>query len=171
MTKPGNNLMVTQALVQSIFTYCPVTGNVVHATNKVKVKRGDRAGSVSKSGARYLRIWGKKYLEHRVIWLYVTGAWPTHEIDHVDHNRGNNRWENLRETTHAVNMQNKPRYTNNTSGSAGVSVDKRCGKFRAYLNIHGKPRGLGYFDTYAEAVIARVSALSCVEGYHANHGK
>lgn len=163
-------MCITQSHVLDLFAYDPLTGLVTHRTNRVKVKAGDRAGSSSKSASRYLRIFGKKELEHRIIWLYMTGALPIGELDHEDHDRGNNRWNNLREVTHAVNMQNKPRYANNRTGTAGVSIDKRCGKFRAYLSIGGKPKGLGYFTTYAEAVSARSAALANAEGYHANHG-
>lgn len=165
------SIEITQALVQELFSYDPLTGAVTHRTNKVKAKIGDRAGSSSKSESRYLRIFGKKELEHRIIWLYMTGSLPVGEVDHKDHDRGNNIWDNLREVTHGVNMMNKPKYANNKTGTAGVSIDKRCGKFRAYLSIDGKPKGLGYFTTYEEAVAAREAALAQAEGYHANHGR
>mgnify|MGYP003611564476 FL=1 len=171
MSKPDNNQDITQAYVQEHFLYCPVSGQVVHKTAKVKAKVGDRAGSRSKCNSRYLRIHGKKYLEHRVVWLYVTGEWPINEIDHKDHDRTNNRWENLREVTHAVNMKNKPRYASNSTGHSGISIDKRCGKYRAYLSIDKKPKSLGYFATLAEAIAARTLALQQTEGYHANHGR
>lgn len=164
------NNAITQTLVQSLFHYDPLTGVVLHRTNKVKAKIGDRAGSSSKSASRYLRIFGKKELEHRIIWLYMMGAFPVGEVDHLDHDRGNNRWVNLRVVTHGDNMKNTPRYSNNSTGATGVSIDKRCGKYRAYLSINGKPKGLGYFDTCEEAIAARAAALANAEGYHANHG-
>ena len=163
--------VITQALVWELFSYDPLTGIVTHRTNKVKARIGDRAGSSSKSESRYLRIFGKKELEHRIIWLYMTGALPAGEVDHEDYDRGNNRWGNLREVTHGVNMKNKPKYANNRTGTTGVSTDKRCGKFRAYLSIDGKPKGLGYFTTYEEAVAARTSAMANAEDYHVNHGR
>lgn len=162
---------ITQELVKSLFHYDPVSGLVTHLTNKCKAKVGDRAGASSKSASRYLRIFGKKELEHRIIWLYMTGTLPTLEIDHEDHCRGNNKWGNLREVSHSVNMKNKPKYQNNTTGTAGVSMDKRCGKFRAYLSIAGKPKGLGYFTSYEAAVVARNFAIATTQGYHANHGQ
>jgi hypothetical protein len=162
--------VLTQELVRALFIYDADTGEVTHRTNKVKAKAGDRAGSSSKSNSRYLRILGKKEIEHRIIWLYMTGSLPVEEIDHIDHDRGNNRWHNLREVTHGLNMRNKPRYRNNETGTSGVSTDKRCGKYRAYISINGKHRGLGYFTNYEDAVAARITALANVEGYHANHG-
>lgn len=161
---------LTQDLVKSIFIYDEDTGVVTHRTAKVKAKVGDRAGSSSKSHSRYLRIFGKKELEHRIIWLYVHGSLPVGEVDHINHDRGDNRLCNLREVTHGLNMRNKPRYRNNETGTSGVSTDKRCGKFRAYISINGKHKGLGYFTHYEDAVAARVAALATAEGYHANHG-
>ena len=162
---------LTQALVQELFQYFPESGEVLHRTNKVKAKIGDRAGSLSKTGARYLRVLGKKELEHRIIWLYVYGYFPEHEVDHINHVRSDNRITNLRKVTHLVNMQNKTKYSNNVSGTTGISIDKRCGKYRAYLNVEEKPKSLGYFDNYEAAVAARTAAVIQESGYHANHGK
>lgn len=162
---------LTQEYVKSIFDYDPITGVVQHRTKKCKAQIGDRAGSVSKTRSRYLRVFGKKELEHRIIWLYMYGALPFGEIDHINHDRTDNRLCNLREVTHHVNMQNKPQYVNNSTGTTGVSIDKRCGKYRAYLSINGKPKALGYFDTYEAAVATRNAAVIQESGYHANHGK
>jgi len=164
------NLQLTQALVQSLFDYCPDTGVVTHRIDKHKAKAGTRAGSTHKSKARYLRVQGTKQLEHRIIWLYVYGELPEHEVDHINQDRSDNRLCNLRAVTHAQNMRNKPRYVNNTSGTAGVSVDRRCNKYRAYINVAGKHTGLGYYDSLEEAVAARHAALKAGGDYHANHG-
>lgn len=163
------DLVITQAYVQEHFSYNPLTGIITHRTNKCKAKAGGRAGSLSKTKSRYLRVFGKKELEHRIIWLYMTGALPEYEIDHIDQDRGNNRWNNLREVSHSENMKNKPKYKSNTTGVAGISIDKRCGKFRAYISVEGKPKGLGYFTNLSDAVNARASAM-VERGYHANHG-
>ena len=163
--------LLTQEYVTAQFYYDPLTGIVTHRTKKVKANIGDRAGSVSQTKSRYLRVLGKKELEHRIIWLYVHGRLPNGEIDHLNHDRGDNRLCNLREVTHQTNMQNKPRYANNSTGTAGVSVDKRNGKYRAYISVNGKPKGLGYFTEYQDAVNARLAYLKSVESYHANHGK
>ena len=160
---------LTQDLVRRLFEYNEATGIVFHRTNKHKAKIGERAGSSSKSGSRYLRIHGKKELEHRMIWLYVYGCLPEEEIDHINHSRSDNRLCNLRLVSHEENMRNKPKYKSNTTGHAGISVDKRCGKYRAYISIEGKPKSLGYFDSLTAAVNARECAKQ-QGGYHANHG-
>ena len=161
---------ITQAQLQEHFYYDPLSGEVTHLTNKVKAKAGSRAGSSSKSKSRYLRVNGKKELEHRMIWLYLYGCLPDGEIDHENHDRGDNRLCNLRVVDHATNMKNIKKLSSNSTGCSGVSIDKRCGKYRAYINIDKKHKGLGYFATYEAAVLARQAALFTAGGYHANHG-
>lgn len=162
--------MLTQTLVKELFDYDPSTGIFKYATSRGKVKRGEIAGGKHKSGAIYLRILGKKELAHRIAWLYIYGYLPV-EIDHIDQNRGNNKLSNLRDVSHNINMKNKPKYKNNTTGVAGVSIDKRCGKYRAYININGKHKGLGYFTSLELAIAAREKALKANTEYHKNHGK
>ena len=45
--------------------------------------------------------------------------------DHIDRNKMNNRKSNLRDSTHAENMQNRSVFKNNKSGVTGVYYDKR----------------------------------------------
>ncbi len=99
----------------------------------------------------------------------MTGAMPCDEIDHIDHDRCNNRWENLREVTHRENSMNTSMRSDNTSGAMGVSFAKREQKYNAYIHVDGKRKSLGYFEDINDAIAARVAAE--VEfGYHVNHG-
>jgi hypothetical protein len=121
-------------------------------------------------GYRQGRIFDRGYLAHRVIWAMVTGSWPEEDIDHEDRNPGNNRWDNLRAVPHAVNMRNLPPRANNTSGVCGVSWSRRSRKWYAQIRTNGKPRSLGLFDSFDDAVAAR-KAAEAAHGYHKNHGK
>ncbi len=47
------------------------------------------------------------------------------DVDHIDHNRGNNRVNNLRWVTSSENQRNRSICTTNTSGVSGVCFDKR----------------------------------------------
>lgn len=160
-----------QQELQETFNYCPISGTFTYKMQKGKAKIGDVAGSYHESGAIYIRFQGKKHLAHRLAWLYMYGQLPKGEIDHKDQDRSNNAINNLRDVSHDLNMKNKPKYQNNSTGVAGVSIDKRCGKYRAYLSINGKPKGLGYYLTLEEAKAAREKALREQEDYYDNHGQ
>ena len=70
-------------------------------------------------------------------------------VDHINHNKSDNRRENLRNCTLAENQHNTKRPKNNTTGYKGVSKDRR--RFRANIYVDGKQRCLGTFDTPEEA--------------------
>ena len=101
----------------------------------------------------YLRISinNTSYRLHLLIWLMMTGAWSLLEVDHKDLNPINNRWDNLREATHAQNNQNKPMRPDNTSGYKGVTFDKSRNKWAAVIRNNGVQHHLGRFDTAQEA--------------------
>jgi hypothetical protein len=106
---------------------------------------------------------------HRVAWKYMTGDDPI-GIDHINGQRADNRWANLREANDRENGRNTKIHANNTSGHSGVSRAHNRPAWRA--QIHG-PNGLeyiGYFKTKEEAIAARQSAERRY-GYHENHGR
>jgi hypothetical protein len=163
---------LTQALVHQLFNYDETTGIFTHKINKCKAKAGSVAGGKHPStNAIYLRVNGKKELAHRIAWLYHFGELPNGDIDHINHDRSDNRIENLRVVDHSINMKNKSKYKNNKYGCTGVSMDKRVGRYRAYLSEDGKQTGLGYYENYEDAVNARLAAIKTREAFHANHGK
>jgi len=118
---------------------------------------GDKAGSVSDEGYLRVRLNGKRYRAHRVVWALHHGAWPAGEIDHIDGCRINNRIENLRDVSNSVNHQNLKRANrNNRSGSSvpGVHFSKAAQKFLARPVLNGKKINVGRFDTLSAAEAA-----------------
>jgi hypothetical protein len=109
-----------------------------------------------------------QYRAHRLVWLYVHGEPVPNVIDHVDHNKLNNRISNLRAATKSQNGANMRMRNANTSGVKGVGrVGK--GQFRARVMLHGKEIHLGRFDTLEEAAKARFEAASRLHGPFARH--
>jgi len=129
-------------------------------------KVGDVAGTIDSKGYRQIRIDGVTYLAHRLVWLLVHGAWPSHHIDHIDRNPLNIHESNLRKCTHAQNHQNEGLRSDSTSGVTGVSFIKRSKKWLAYINVENKRIRLGQFETFDEAVAARIQAK---KNYHTFH--
>ena len=148
--------MLTQEKVKELFHYEPDTGNLVwrfdRCANKVA---GKIAGSLN-NGYFRIRIDGKGYFAHRIIWLYVYGAWPANDIDHINGIKTDNRIFNLREATKSQNGQNqrKPQ-SHNTSGYLGVSAYK--GKWKATIKLSGNNLFIGYYNTPEAAYAAYLS--------------
>ena len=126
--------------------------------------------SVTITGYLIGSIHGKKLYAHRVIWAMETGEWPSDEIDHVNGVRSDNRIQNLRSVSHAVNLRNQKRSANNTSGATGVYWSKGASKWAARIVYGGVSKHLGVFDRFEDARGARKSA-EVEHGFHHNHGR
>mgnify|MGYP000368519610 CR=1 FL=1 len=135
-----------------------------------RIKIGDRAGCLGKKNwYRVIRIDGKNYSEHRLVWLYHIGEFPKNQIDHINQIKYDNRIENLREVSHIENHKNQPLRKDNTSGFVGVYWYRKTKKWMAGVQVHGKSINLGYFNKIEDAVKAREKA-SMKYGFHKNHG-
>lgn len=134
-------------------------------------KAGDIAGSVTNFGYRTVHYNRKRYLAHRIIWEMHNGQIPEGmEIDHINHDRLDNRIENLRLVSHAENQKNQKTHRMNTSGVTGVHWCKSRRKWVARITVNGKHINLGGFDSKDSAVSARKNAERRF-GFHSNHGK
>lgn len=138
--------------------YDPLTGIftwLITPNNRVLV--GSVAGHISKWG-HYLviEINKKVYQSHRLAVLYMTGKWPSEQVDHRDHNRQHNWWSNLQEASHTDNQKNRSK--NSKSGHTGVSWDKPTKKWHAQIGYLGKQLHLGFYIELKDAVTARKKA-------------
>jgi hypothetical protein len=111
---------------------------------------GKRAGSLRPDGYRNITVnldgKRKSYLEHRLCFYYMTGKWPS-EIDHVNRIKDDNSWTNIRECTRAENNWNK---------ISGKNIRKSCQKYTVEIQRNGVYKYLGRFDTYEQALNARL---------------
>lgn len=116
--------MITQHELWEMFYYDADDGVLVHRYTVQEGKRmGETAGSPHNAGYIQLSIQRKKYLAHRLIWLYVHGEHPF-QIDHINGNRSDNRIINLRECSYSQNHGNRKKQSNNTSGFKGVAYSR-----------------------------------------------
>lgn len=53
---------------------------------------------------------------HRMAWFYVHGEWPKGQIDHINHDRKDNRIANLRVVDNTENHRNRPLQSSNKTG-------------------------------------------------------
>ncbi|EBX9481351.1 HNH endonuclease [Salmonella enterica subsp. enterica serovar Abony] len=135
-----------------------------------RVKAGDVAGYLTCTGYMSVERSGRQYQVHRIIWEMHNGEIPNgYFIDHINHNRIDNRIENLRLVTSGGNAKNRSRPNTNTSGVTGVHWNKRLNKWHVQINHEGKRKHIGLFDSIEKAAEARKDAISAF-GYHKNHG-
>lgn len=79
------------------------------------------------------------------------------KVDHIYHNKNDNRKENLRLCNSQQNSFNHKIHSNNTTGYSGISYckEKKNKKYRARIFINKKGIQLGYFKTLEEAIEVR----------------
>ena len=162
-----NNL--TQEKLKQLIHYDPNTGVITANMPRHNVKSGDVLGYVANTGYIYISLSGKKFLAHRLAWLYMNGYFPE-QIDHINHIRTDNRWVNLREVDDATNKLNTGLSKNSKTKFNGVSFMKTLNKYRAYIMVDRKHIHLGVYKTLEEAIQARQEA-NMRYGFHSNHGK
>lgn len=111
---------------------------------------GKIAGNVLPIGHRRISINKRSYRAHVLAFLYMTGSMPKHEIDHINGIPDDNRWCNLRDGEHALNLQNLRRpKSNNKTGFLGVTRSKKG--FAAQITLNGIYQWIGTFKTPEEA--------------------
>lgn len=153
-------------------SYCPNTGVLTWlpwGENKTFIARyaGKEAFTTLERGYRQGRIDGTLYYAHRIIWRMVTGESPQ-DIDHINGNRADNRWANLRNVSRQINMQNRRLLARNKTGHHGVN--QTAWGWQSYAFRDGQKICLGSFKTKPEAIAAR-KAAERILGYHQNHGR
>ena len=136
--------------------YDPVSGVFIwKETHQHRV--GIAAGTL-KSGTRQYRIiniGGVLYRANRLAWFYMTGEWPRTDVDHINGDRSDDRWSNLRLATRAQNNAYRHTQSVASSGERGVHFDPARRKpWRAFVSVENKTRVIGSFATKQEAANA-----------------
>lgn len=158
LTEDGNKVPkkchpeLTAELLRNIVRYDPLTGFFYRLRTRAMI--------ISDTSDPYIRISinGKRYQAHRLAWLYMTGEWPPHEIDHKDRSKHNNVWTNLRCATTKQNQENITKRANTSSGVTGVSWSVGAQKWVVSLMNFGKRIYLGNYISLEEAIEARRDA-------------
>jgi len=141
---------ITQERLRYLLNYDPDTGKFtwLHPTSN-RVAAGRQAGNLDSLGYIQISLDGRDYRGHRLAWLYMTGKIPEAEVDHVNRDRSDNRWANLRVATREENARNRVAYKNNKTGLKGVS--RKGSRYSAKIWMDGASRLIGWFDTPEEA--------------------
>jgi len=162
---------ITQKRLKQLLHYDPKTGVFTWKEFASSSRpKGSQAGCFDKAmGYVAIGIDNKLYRAHRLAWLYQTGDFPEAEIDHIDHNRSNNSFSNLRLATSSINNKNRSLSPLNKSGFTGVHLNKKTGSWIARIKVNGKNIYLGAHKEKTAAINARRKANKKY-GFHENHG-
>jgi len=152
---------VTQKYLKEAVTYLPESGKFIWKTRPLSHFKSSRScnawnarfsgkstGELDSGGHLQVKLGGKKYAAHRLAFLYVTGSVPE-KVDHIDQDKKNNSFHNLRECTSSQNCANR--------FSKGVYPTK-SGKWRSQICFDYKIKHLGTFPTEKKAKLAYMEA-------------
>jgi hypothetical protein len=145
---------VTHEELLRAFHYDPDTGVFTNISRRANcVHPGTRAGYVNAKGYRVIKYRQQAYKAHRLAIFYMTGEWPPEQVDHINGDRDDNRYSNLRCADPALNTQNlKGAVSGSSSGLLGAhrgGWKKR--RWVAAINVEGRRLYLGIYKTPEEA--------------------
>ena len=160
-----NHFTLTKEYLHQIFEY--KDGGLFWKITKKKIKAGSKVGALGSNGYLSTNIEKKRYLLHRLIFLFHHGHLPK-LIDHIDGNRFNNNINNLREATFSENICNSKLYKSSKSGFKNVYWLKNANKWAVRLNINKKRVFLGLFE---DVELADLVAHEARDKYHGKFAK
>lgn len=151
---------LTPEFLWSFLRYDPATGIF---TRKQKDGTWRPTGGIHRAtGYRVIGINHRPYLAHRLTFLYETGEWPVGTVDHINGDRADNRWLNMRDVPIGINAQNRRVAQSNSSGGLlGVSHwPNRRGqkKYVAQVALNGQRVHCSYHATPEAAHEAYLTA-------------
>lgn len=128
-----------------------------------KAMPGFEAGWRDKDGHTVVTVGRRKTRAARIVWELHYGEIPTgRQVDHINGDVSDNRVENLRLATPSQNACNRGTQRNNTSGAKGCTFTR--GKYQAQIQVDGKYKYLGRFNSLAEAKEVYEKAAATVHG-------
>ena len=150
-TEKKSKVEITKELLHQKYSYCPIdiARPLVFRSDTGNKKMGESCGALGHSyyGTSIL---GKSFFIHRLVWLYKhPGCYKYREVpavvDHINRNPHDNRYENLRAASQALNSFNSKRRGSGTSSFRGVCWSKLQSKWVSQCNQEGKVRHKEFF--------------------------
>lgn len=158
--------MICRERVLELLDYSPITGVFTWKQDRSRnAKAGGVAGNINDKGYIKIKIDGKLYSAHRLVYLVCLGYLPEKEVDHINGHKHDNRFINLREVGRKQNQQNTGVQKNNKIGVKGITFHR--GKYRVTMNVDGKQKYLGKYDNLEMAELAAKEARLKYHGEYA----
>ena len=151
--KPNVAQRAPISYLKTRLSYSPETGDFFWIAPPITgpAKNGGKAGYAKSGGYVRIMIDQLSYYAHHLAWAFTTGAWPENELDHIDRDRLNNRFDNLRDVTRKQNGKNRKGMTSLRGTTPG-----RNGRWRAQIKVDYQTIHIGTYDTREEAHAAYV---------------
>jgi hypothetical protein len=158
---PKRKVPITHEKLLSLVSYDKETGVFTRRVSAFKAKAGDVVGNRHSAGYVEGAVGGGTYYLHRLAIFYVTGEMPekNQQVDHIDGDRSNNAYSNLRVGSRGQNLQNLSCFgrSYNKSGHLGVHLHKASGLWRASAIIPGSRKQIcSYHKTKEDAAVAAI---------------
>lgn len=138
--------------MSELFKYDPETGDIWR-----------KAGNIAPhtSGYKTLKFRQRKFFAHRVAWFLMTGEQPPVEmtVDHIDGNKTNNAWTNLRLLTPQQNCWNRVKKLR------GIWFNRKNKNWVARIKAKGEEIALYHGPDFFEACCRRKSAENRLHEY------
>lgn len=157
---------MTVEFAKANFHYNPESGVLS------KVIAGGLKPCLSKNDKGYVcaYILDRRFVAHQIAWALMTGSFPKAGLDHIDGDRANNRWLNLREADPTQNMCNSAtRRKVNDLPRGVVPVKEVRSSFLARIQYKKRNITLGVFPTAEEAGEVYQLAAEMLHGSFAYH--
>lgn len=140
--------------LRALFYY--QNGILYNKVSRGSAKKDTPTGYTAEDGYRRVRVDGKYYYVHRLVWFICTGKEVPDDlfIDHIDGDRQHNSIENLRLASSLENQYNKQRQSNGTSQFKGVWFDSVKDVWKASIRFKDTRHYIGQFPTELEAAMA-----------------
>lgn len=132
-------------LIRAWFAYDPEAGTL----SRIMKRKSSIPDKVNMDRGR-VYFFGVLYQVTHIIWVVYHGKWPDEFIDHIDHNRRNNRITNLREATRAQNGWNRIEQNKNGKGVT-FRPERKDRPWQAQIQANNEKIHLGFYTTKEEA--------------------
>jgi hypothetical protein len=135
------------------FTYDANTGDLYHAYKEGSKKSGKCVGTISPNGYKGCKIKYKCYYLHRLVYIYHNKFIPEgYFVDHINHDRTNNRIENLSLIKPSENSKKKLK----------ASGFKNVGRYSKDNRLWSTKISFGPFETPEEAETFRKNVIKLI---------